>query len=213
MKITALSDIHNKPIKGREIEEDIKSSELVVVSGDITSFASRHRAEVIFDGLRELNNAIAAITGNCDTEEIAALIEEYGISVNGKCRKYCGVNVIGVNGVESDRFHGAFYNTLVTAARGTADDEPLIVISHQPCAGTSVSDRGGYDGGSNSIRKFITQRKPMLAFSGHIHEAFGKDKVDSTTVINPGAYTEGRYATLEVDIKTKKVTNVKFKTC
>ncbi|MFI4910137.1 MAG: metallophosphoesterase family protein [Sedimentisphaeraceae bacterium JB056] len=213
MKITALSDIHNKQISGKLLENDIKSSDLVVISGDITSFASAKRASVILDELRSLNNAIAGITGNCDTEEIAALLKEYGISVNGTHQKICGINIIGVNGVESGRFHGKFYNELTTAAATISQDEPLILITHQPCAGTKISDRGGYDGGSCGIRKFITQRKPMLAFSGHIHEAFGQDKIGPTTLINPGAYTEGRYAVVEVDIKTQKTINIEFKTC
>jgi uncharacterized protein len=212
MKITALSDIHNKLVRGEGIEDDIKSSDIVIVSGDITTFAGSKHARIILDGLRELNNAIAAIAGNCDTEEITALLEQYGVSANTKCLKHCGVNIVGINGVESGRFHGRFYNKLISAAENVPQDEPLILITHQPCAGTKISDRGGYDGGSNSIRKFIVERKPMLAFSGHIHEAVGEDQIGPTTLINPGSYAEGRYATIEFDITTKTVKKTEFKT-
>ena len=41
-------------------------------------------------------------------------------------------------------------------------------------------------------------RKPILAISGHIHEAYGVDKIGNTCVINPGALCDGRFAIVEI---------------
>ncbi len=212
MKITALSDIHNRLIGGEPLCGDIESSDLVVVSGDITSFSGRQRAELILEKLRSLNNAIIAVAGNCDTARTAELLEEYGISAHRKCLSCCGVDVVGANGDEGGYFGSKLYKCLVSGYSMHSKTNPLIVLTHQPGEGTKVSRRGSFDRGSKGVRKFIDETKPILAFSGHIHEAFGTDKLGKTTLINPGSYGEGRYAVLEVDTSAKRVCDIEFKT-
>ncbi len=211
MKIIALSDIHNKSVAGEQIEQAIRSSDLVILSGDITTFAGRSRAQEIVDSLYGLNDAVAGIIGNCDTSVVDDVLVEQEISVAGRARHHKGVYIVGVNGVEQRRFHGRFYDELINATQNISEDAPLIVVSHQPCAGTKIADRAGYDAGSSGLRKFISEKKPMLAISGHIHEAIGKDKIGQTTLVNPGSYAEGRYAIIEVNLETKTVANVDFR--
>jgi hypothetical protein len=82
----------------------------------------------------------------------------------------------------------------------------LIVVSHQPAFGTQVDSVGGRNTGSPAIRKFIETHQPILAVSGHIHEAFGTDRIGRTTLINPGPLKEGRYAIVDINcdnIQTK----------
>ena len=52
--------------------------------------------------------------------------------------------------------------------------------------------------GSKLIREFIEEKKPILAISGHIHEAFGIDSIGQTLLLNPGALCDGRFATVEI---------------
>ncbi len=211
MKLTLLADIHNRPIGGNDIESDIRSSDIVIVAGDLTTFSGYKKAELIISQLKTLNNAIAAVTGNCDSREVLEAVEDYSISVNEKCITYCGLQIMGISGVENSRFHGVFYDHLKTAYSQIHPAKAFVLVSHQPSSASLVSDRGGYDGGNCGIRKFITQYKPILAVSGHMHEARGKDTIGSTVLVNPGAYAQGHYATVEIDLPATKVLNVQFK--
>lgn len=213
MKLTVLADIHNRPISGNELESDIRSSDIVVVAGDLTTFSGYKNAELIISQLKSLNNAIAAVAGNCDSYEVLEALEDYCVSVDEKSVTHCGLQIIGVSGVENSRFHGVFYDKLKNAYSQIKPDKAFILVSHQPASGTLISDRGGYDGGNCGIRKFITQYKPLLAVSGHMHEARGQDAIGTTVLVNPGAYAQGRYATVEIDLTAAKVLDVQFKEC
>lgn len=83
--------------------------------------------------------------------------------------------------------------------------DPLVLVTHQPASGTTVGCRGG---GSDAIREFIERRQPVLAVSGHIHEAAGQDTVGNCTLVNPGPFHSGSYAEIEID--AGKVKNVRF---
>ena len=52
--------------------------------------------------------------------------------------------------------------------------------------------------GSKLIRQFIEEMQPILAVSGHIHEAFALDSIGQTVVLNPGALCDGRFAIAEI---------------
>jgi len=62
--------------------------------------------------------------------------------------------------------------------------------------------------GSKMARRIINTYQPVLHFGGHIHEAWGKDKIGKTILINPGAAHEGRAAIVE--LKEGKVKSVRF---
>lgn len=90
----------------------------------------------------------------------------------------------------------------------------LIVISHNPPKDTKVDMiSNGAHVGSASYRFFLETYQPLLAVSGHVHEAVAVDKIGKTTLINPGALMEGCYAV--VDIQKQKnewiVTNASLK--
>lgn len=62
--------------------------------------------------------------------------------------------------------------------------------------------------GSKLARRVINSHQPILSLGGHIHEAWGKDKVGKTTLINPGAAHDGRGVIVEID--SGKIKNIKF---
>ncbi len=64
--------------------------------------------------------------------------------------------------------------------------------------------------GSKMARRIINSYQPVLHIGGHIHEAFGKDKIGKTTLVNPGAAHEGKATIIELDKgKVKKIKFVK----
>ena len=90
----------------------------------------------------------------------------------------------------------------------------LIVISHNPPKDTKVDMiSNGMHVGSVLYRAFLETYQPLLAVSGHVHEAVGIDTVGRTTVINPGALMEGCYAVADVQKQngTWVVTNASLK--
>ena len=62
--------------------------------------------------------------------------------------------------------------------------------------------------GSKMARRIINTYQPVLHLGGHIHEAWGKDKVGKTVLINPGAAHEGRAAVVE--LREGKIKKIKF---
>jgi Icc-related predicted phosphoesterase len=62
----------------------------------------------------------------------------------------------------------------------------LIMVSHQPPAGT-LNDQvsPGVHVGSKSVRHFIEKHRPLVCFTGHIHEGIAIDHI-VTVIVNPG---------------------------
>ena len=73
--------------------------------------------------------------------------------------------------------------------------KPVILVTHHPPAGTECDLTGdGRHVGSISIREFILEVKPVICFSGHIHESRGIGSIGKTKVVNPGPLMEESYA-------------------
>ncbi|MBS3168277.1 metallophosphoesterase [Candidatus Woesearchaeota archaeon] len=63
----------------------------------------------------------------------------------------------------------------------------LIFITHAPIYNTKLDKLEMGHRGSKSSRKFIEEVQPFITLCGHFHETFGKqDKINQTTIINPG---------------------------
>ena len=63
--------------------------------------------------------------------------------------------------------------------------------------------------GSQAIRSFILETQPILALSGHIHEAITTDTLQNTILINPGPFHHGRYAYIEIEDNTLKTAQLR----
>jgi Icc-related predicted phosphoesterase len=75
----------------------------------------------------------------------------------------------------------------------------LILVSHQPPYDTSADLLpGGLHVGSHALRTFIDEMQPAACLTGHIHEAASRSRVGRTVVLNPGPFSQGNVATLEL---------------
>ncbi len=83
-------------------------------------------------------------------------------------------------------------------ACGTRTDR-LILVSHQPPFGTAA-DRvpGGRHVGCLALRAFLDEVQPACCLNGHIHEAISRPRVGRTILLNPGPFSQGNVATLDV---------------
>lgn len=91
---------------------------------------------------------------------------------------------------------------------------PTIFLSHNVPYGCKLdifkqkkSEYNGEHFGSNIARDFCVKNKPLLCFSGHMHENFGKDKIGKTTVINTGF---GSYINTFVTLNKDKIKKIEF---
>lgn len=203
MKIIAIADIHGSLKCIFAAASELAAADLILIAGDITNFGDIKQAEYVIDGLRRYNSNILAVCGNCDLPGAAGYLSDEGISINCKCVDFGGVNFVGLSGSVApgqkklgNSLEEHFRNSLALIEEQTAGANPLVLVTHQPARDTAVDGRGG---GSGAIYDFIETRQPILAVSGHIHEAAGKDTLGRCTLVNPGPFHEGSYAMIEIE--------------
>jgi len=211
MIIIALSDIHGNLTYLADIASQLADADLVVISGDITNFSSRPVAAQIINDISKHNSNILAVTGNCDPAEVNEFLTDENINLNCSCIEFEGITFTGLSGGITDQSQKSKAQTLdeyftgcLEALKPKIDSvNPLIFVSHQPAQATEIDSSGL---GSRAIREFIEINQPILALSGHVHEASGKDIIGETTLVNPGPFCEGSYAKIEItDQKVKSV--------
>lgn len=207
MKIIALTDIHGRVQAADLIADDLKSADLVILPGDLTTFGKREEAAQIVDTVRKYNPNVLAVMGNCDYPEVEQYLNDEGLCIHRGHRRVNGVVFAGLGGslkcpipTLNEWTEEQVAEHLEAAVKGAPADVPLVLVSHQPARNTitDLAANGGHVG-SAAVREFIERRKPLLCLSGHIHEAQGTDSIGPTTLVNPGPFMEGRYAVAEID--------------
>ena len=204
--IVVLSDIHGTLTYLPAVANEITQAHGVVIAGDITTFSGVDKAARLLGSIEACNAHIMAVSGNCDSEAIDDYLAQRQMAVNGRCITHAGLNFIGISGVlprpgatPNAPGEAALTDRLMAGFAQCSVESPLVVVSHQPAYGTRVDGiRGGRFSGSRAIRAFILQYKPILAISGHIHEAIGVDHLEGTILVNPGSFKLGHYAVVEI---------------
>lgn len=212
MKIIALADIHGDLGYISMVGEELRAADLIVIAGDITNFGGVMQIKHVFAELSRYNSNILAVGGNCDSPEAAGYFADEGFSINCKCVEFDGVSFVGLGGSIAagqqqlgPSLEEHFAKSLAVIEKQTADAEFLVLVTHQPASCTDVG--GGR--GSDAIYDFIARRQPILAVSGHIHESAGTDTVGECTLVNPGPFHQGSYASIEIN--GGKVKNVQIR--
>jgi len=209
--LVALADIHGITIHLPTIEGSLRQADAVVIAGDVTNFGGGEAAAPIIEAIEAINPHIAAVYGNCDRPEVQAYLADHGLSVHSQIKQICGLTYIGIGGslVCSGRTPSEVDDAVLAAGLDLsgqdlqwprdAGPQPVVLVTHQPAYGTRLDEVGGSSHtGSRAIRAFIERFRPILAVSGHLHEAIGVDTIGPTTLVNPGPFKLGRYALIEV---------------
>ncbi len=216
MKILLLADIHGYENELKEIlKGPFNEIDLVICAGDLTDmyripegFSQADMVDTILQKMFVLNKPLLCIPGNHDPYESIDVFESYGVNLHNKIRKIKGIEFLGFGGAETP-FNTIFEPTEQEIEKSLAKHKPtpsnFILVVHQPPKNTK-QDRlsTGQHAGSAVIRKYILEKQPMLATSGHIHEGQGVDYLNKTVLFNPGPVFEGKYGI--IDIEDKKVT-------
>jgi Icc-related predicted phosphoesterase len=123
--------------------------------------------------------------------------EVAGFNADGRLVEAGGLRIAGFGGAGPGRFGFAYEWSERQAARvleaafGPDPDPVDLFLCHTPPADTTL-DRTikGRHVGSRTVRRWIARSHPGLFVCGHIHEAWGIERVDGHTCLNAGALGE-----------------------
>jgi Icc-related predicted phosphoesterase len=181
MKILAFSDIHEEEAALESLAKLAPSYDRVFACGDISrsvSFAE--------DLLKKIPNCLV-IPGNWDNEKVNKRLSASSGWVHGKRVELLGgLNVVGFGYSAPTPFftYGELSEADILAQMSKLPiDRNTLLLLHSPPKGHLDNAHLGRHIGSESILKIITEKKPLAAFFGHAHEAFGFEELDGTTLV------------------------------
>jgi Icc-related predicted phosphoesterase len=220
MKLLVFADVHGDFERLSRVIESIdrkvvKETDLVLCPGDFTDmfsvpkeFSQIEMADMVLQRMLSLNKPTLCVPGNHDPYEILKTFDNYNIDLHNKIKERNGHSFIGWGGALTP-FDTVFepseeetHEALTQLGDRTGSN--FILVVHNPPKETKMDTvNTGEHVGSQIIREFILEKKPLLAISAHIHEAVGTDRLGSTTLFNPGPVFSGNYGV--VDIKGNSV--------
>ena len=205
MRIIALADIHGYVSAIEPVAPELAAADVVLLAGDITNFGSRADAERVIQAISAWNPRILAVPGNCDPPDVAHYLSDKHMNLYIR-RVYRGIAFVGAGGslpcpgtTPYETNEEGFALALATAYPDVGMHRPSVLVTHQPPYSTRVDlANGEMHVGSTSIRDAIERHKPLICFTGHIHEAVGLDKIGDTIIVNPGPLRRGGFALAEI---------------
>jgi Icc-related predicted phosphoesterase len=102
-------------------------------------------------------------------------------------------------------------NELAKRLRSIEDqvDRKTILITHGPPKGILDRVANGLRAGSESIYRLVKEKQPIFHIFGHIHEAFGNAKIDSTVCCNASClWTDGLLRGYIIDTEDKSIKGI-----
>jgi len=203
MKLIVGSDFHgNEAMVERFVARaEEEHAEIIMICGDITNFGTLREATRLLSLFTRLRVPVLFVPGNCDPPSLLGVDLEGTRCLHAKTTSYGEVTFLGIGGSPPTPFHTPFeikeeeiMAVLNRAAENIIDDRKLILLSHAPPRDTRLDRTSfGLHVGSVSVRRFIEDRRPLIVFCGHIHEARGKDRINDTILVNSGSARHGDY--------------------
>ena len=202
MRILVLADIHGHVKQIPFLVNAVKDCDAIVLAGDITDFGGPDQARSVVSALAAFEKPVLGVPGNCDRSPVNDVLSRQGGNLVDHPVEMNGVVFVGFSYEASTE--AVLPNEPILRIQ---PQKPMILVTHQPAWGTEVDLQAATrHKGSPAVRSFIEDHQPLLAVSGHIHEAYGTDQIGSTLLVNPGPFRNGRYATVEVHGNTAQAT-------
>ena len=178
---------------------------------------------------------VIVMPGNDDDYEIDDVIRSFGDRGIVWCLDQV-VQVLGIPMISLDYVNPTPWDTpredsdkgiakrIKMLVAGLADPSQAIFNFHAPPYGTMLDlapELGGdlkpvtvagqvnfIHVGSKAVAEAIEKYQPLIGLHGHIHEAYGDDRIAETPVINPGSeYGEGILRGYIIEIDGRRITN------
>ena len=200
MRFLVFTDLHQKASVIDKINDMIHrhNAEFVLCLGDVTDFGTGEEAA---DILSRIDSKVYAIPGNCDPLDFAEKISSVAVDMHGNTAEVGGYRLVGLGGSNITIFGTPFEleeDDIYDGLEGNCD-EGMILMTHAPSFGTLDQIPSGQSVGSPAIKDIVERYHPILALSGHIHEAIGVVERDGTTFVNPGPAKDGYMAIVDVN--------------
>lgn len=199
MKFLVITDLHQNVSMLDRINSEIASSgaEFVLFLGDVTDFGTGEQAA---DIISKIKSKVYVIPGNCDPLDLPEKVSGVAVDMHGKAADIGGYRLVGLGGSNITIFHTAFEleeDALYDGLKKNAC-EGMILMTHAPSFGILDEIPSGANVGSPAVKRIVDEYRPILALSGHIHEAIGCKVIDGTTFVNPGPAKEGYMAVVDI---------------
>jgi Icc-related predicted phosphoesterase len=207
LRILAITDIHGAYEKMESIVRREAASDMIVVGGDLTTFGTPDEAREAIERLQSFRKPVFVVGGNMDPLPLEDVFINLGVSINGRGVVTNGIGLFGVSGAPTSPLntpHEIAEETIRLRAehgwKEVREARVTIFVPHAPPYNTSL-DRtyAGNNVGSRAVREFIEDHHPDLTICGHIHEAWGQDRIGTTVIVNCGQVGKGRYAIVDID--------------
>lgn len=206
MKIFTISDIHGALDMLERAAGLIRSADLVVMAGDLTSHGKTEEARALIESVERRSARVLAVHGNWDSAEITALLDERGCGIHAAGRIMDGIGFFGCGGSSPTPMHtrveydeDEITRILNKGYERVKGAEKVVLISHTPPRHTRDRTFLGLHGGSASVRSFIEMNRVDLCLCGHIHEAGGLERLGGTLIANPGSFKRGKYIDIAIN--------------
>ena len=210
MLFLVISDLHGNLDVLDKLDEQFKNADAVLFAGDFTKFGDASTGLPALEKLKSKHDTIFSVIGNCDEPSMLEKIEEADMSVQKTLVNFEGLCFAGSGG--GSKFTGETANERtdeelasdldIITKQEAAEWNNLIAVMHNPPKDTECDKVAPtVHVGSPLLKKFIDDYKPLAVITGHIHESAAICKAGNTTVINPGALLEGKYALMQVEKK------------
>ena len=206
-RILFLTDLHGARGFFPALLAQQRDADVVVLGGDVTNFGGEREAASMVEPLARAFPRVLAVQGNVDFEGVLAWLEEQDLSLHGRGRILGDLGLYGCGGsnhtplkTPTEYTEPEIRTILEDGLAQVADACFHVVVSHTPPANTPA-DRmfAGKHVGSTAVRAMLEQHKPVLCLCGHIHEASCIHRLGASWVVNPGSFSTGRYAVVEID--------------
>jgi Icc-related predicted phosphoesterase len=195
MRLLALADIHGCIKHIPLLENTATNCDAIVVAGDITDFGGTDQARSVLSALNIFKKPVLGVSGNCDPPQVDDLLKQQGGGLVHSPVEMNGLVFMGFSYAATTE--AVFLNEPVFQG---SSKKPMVLVTHQPAWGTAVDLQASTrHKGSPLLRSYIEDHQPLLAVSGHIHEACGTDQIGSTLLVNPGPFRNGSYATIDIN--------------
>src|SRR5215813_12915845 len=168
MKLVSFGDVHMATRNLARMNGELRDTDLIVISGDLTNFGGADDALKVLEAARGACGRVLALPGNLDRHEVIPFLEQQGVALHGREMVIDGIALFGCGGSNVTPFHtptelteDEIFDTLRRGYLEVKDQRPLVMVCHTPPYETKY-DRlmNGTTVGSPAARRFIEEVKP-----------------------------------------------------
>jgi uncharacterized protein len=200
LKILVFSDIHadESALDGLRSLAYKKDYDAVICAGDLTN---RGPVSFVEDLLNLWGDKIFFVHGNMDSAAVLDVLRPRPNYLHGRKIDFGEWNLVGLGGSNPTPFHtpSEYSERQIEHILRSADiDSRTILVSHPPPKGFFDKVAGDIHVGSESLRKIMDEKKPIILLCGHIHEHEGQKVVGDTLIIKIGSAEQRRAAEIVI---------------